>query len=317
MGSPLKIGAAALAAVALAAPAAEAADRPRPCQGSPILTDPAGDAFIGVGPVGESPREAGPNTDLTGLFINNRGGRHTVNITIADLTTAVPTDATGVSYRMTYKLGDASNFLRAVISSEGTVTYTYGRGDSEDGDTTGALFEGKDGVISVTLPSSHAGRMTDVVVASSYVRARADTPTDRMPDGEGSGTYDDALCPTNTSMPVSSNGTPPPASITEDPSQTAALSVRARPNKLKLKKLRRARKLSLTLTSSEPLEDISISLQKGKKVVGAAKRDLLDGSEKVTLKLRKRLKRGAYRLVVTGRRDDGSTGSVLLKLSAR
>lgn len=305
-----------LVAAALFAPSAAA--RPIPCSGKPLVTDAAGDAYVTVGPVAESPRPAGPNTDLTGLFINNDAGHRTVNLVIADLSTDVPTDATGIRYRMTYEVGGEGRYLQAAIDSEGTVTYTYGRGATQDGDTGGALFGGKDGVISIELPASVAGGMSEIAVTTAYVRARADTPTDQMPDGEGRAAYDDAPCPTNTSRSVpSTGGSPPPSTAAGNAAATEPLRVRARPAKLKLKKVRRLRRLRLSLSASEDLEGLSAALKKGRRVVGSGKLGELVGSGRLTLKLKRKLSKGAYTLVVTGRRDDGSTGTVLLKIGVR
>ena len=125
-----RAGAAAIAAAALAAPAASAAGKPVPCNGKLLATDPAGDAFVGFIGLAESPVPAGPNTDFTGLFINNFAGKHTVNYSIADLSTTVPPDATSIGYRINYEIGDVTNYLQVSIASAGTVTYSYGHSET-------------------------------------------------------------------------------------------------------------------------------------------------------------------------------------------
>lgn len=321
---------AAMAAAALAADPAAAADKPVPCNGKPLATDPTGDAFVGFVGLAESPVPAGPNTDYTSLFINNVAGKHTVHFSVADLETTVPPDATAIVYRMNYEVGATTNYLQATIDSAGTVTYVYGHSETaglvKDGDTTGALFEGPEGVIAIELPASHAGKMSGIDVFSAYVRGRVNTQADQMPDGDSEASYNNALCPGGATPPPSGDGggsTPPPASSpppssppSSQPSPTAALTVTASPSKLKLKTVNKKRKAAFKLASKEDLSNVAIALRKGSKVVGSAKLARLGRSAKVTLKLKGKLKKGAYSLVVTGRRADGSTGSVVIKIRA-
>ena len=332
-----RAGAVAIAAAALAAPVASAADKPVPCNGKPLGTDPAGDAFVGFVGLVESPVPAGPNTDFTSVFINNADGKVIVNYTIADLTTTVPPDATAIGYRMNYDIGDVSNYLQVNIDSAGTVTYSYGHvetgGVVKDGDTTGALFEGKEGVISIVVPPTHGGKpgtkLAGIDIFSAYVRGRVNTQTDQMPDGDAELSYNGAACPggSPTSPPPPSGQTPPPSgggggSTPPPPSSqppanpTAPLKVTAKPTKLSLKKIKKAKKATFSLSSSEELTNVAIAFQKGSKTVGSKKLAKLGRTAKVALKLKgaRKLKKGAYRLVVTGRRADGSTGSVIIKI---
>ena len=54
-----RVGAAAVTAALLAAPAASAADKPVPCNGKLLATDPAGDAYVGFVGLAETPAPAG------------------------------------------------------------------------------------------------------------------------------------------------------------------------------------------------------------------------------------------------------------------
>ena len=332
-----RAGAAALAAALLAAPAALAADKPVPCNGKPLGTDPAGDAFVGFVGLVESPVPAGPNTDFTSVFINSADGKVTVNYSIADLSTTVPPDATSIGYRMNYEVGAVTNYLQVSIDSAGTVAYSYGHSETsglvKDGDTTGALFEGKEGVMSIVVPPTHGGKtgakMAGIDIFSAYVRGRVNTQTDQMPDGDAELAYNGAECPKGATPPPASppsgggsdggsgssgGGSTPPPSSPPPASATAPLKVTATPTKLKLKKIKKAKKATFSLSSSEELTNVAVAFQKGSKTIGSKRLAKLSSKAKVALKLKGKLKKGAYRLVVTGRRADGSTGSVVIKI---
>jgi hypothetical protein len=336
-----RCGAATLAAAALAAPAASAADKPVPCSGKLLVTDPAGDQKVGFIGLVESPMAAGPNTDYTGLFINNNG-KVTANLVISDLSTKVPADATAIVYRMNFDVGDAAYYVQAIIDSAGTVTYTYGNLDTatavKDGDTTGALFEGKDGVITIDMPATHGGKpgtkLAGINAFSAYVRGRANTQTDEAPDENGEAAYNGAPCPGGTTAPSAGGGgstgggstgggstgggsTQPPA---PGPSSTATapLKIKAAPARLKLAKARKAKKLTFKLSSQEDLTNVAAAFKQGQKVLGSGKLARLARTGKLTLRLKGKLKKkGSYTLVLTGRRADGSTGTVQLKISVR
>jgi hypothetical protein len=321
-------------ACAAAAPAA-AADKPVPCGGT-VITDPAGDAKVGFIGLVESPVPGGANTDYTSLFLRTDGNKTTLNLQVVELTTAMPPDATAISYRLNYAFGEQTNYVQAVIASGGATTFTYGHSETsglvKDGDTKGTLFEGKDGVISIDLPASHGGKAGSKLVGanafSAYVRGAVNTQTDDTGDDVDMTvpTCSGAEAPAAESpagavpeAPQPQPGQPQAGQPqAEQPQAAKEFKLTAAPGAFKAKKVKKAKALSFTLSASEELTGVTAQFKKGSKVLGKGTLAKLGGSGKLAVKLAKKgLKKGKYALVVSGRRADGSTGSATITIAVK
>lgn len=98
-------------------------------------------------------------------------------------------------------------------------------------------------------------------------------------------------------VPTTPVGSPSPQPAA--PGTTLAITTRSASSK----KLRKARKLAVGLKSSAPVDNITVTLRKGKKKLASAKLATLASSGKATLKLKgkaAKLKKGSYRLVAAG-----------------
>ncbi|MDQ1711210.1 MAG: hypothetical protein QOE45_660 [Frankiaceae bacterium] len=142
--------------VALAGPAFAAPPAPD-CHGF-VLTDPAGDQFIGT----SANTLVRPTTaiDVTGAFLLGSGAAQTVNIQISNLTTSPNTEYTftwddPVNFGAYYELHAA--YLTA-SGAAGAGDYTLWHYSSPGGSfslvgTSGAAFTGTNGVVQISLPA--------------------------------------------------------------------------------------------------------------------------------------------------------------------
>jgi hypothetical protein len=125
------------------------------------------------------------------------------------------------------------------------------------------------------------------------------------------------------SLAVSPAATAPPAptqpsqpSQPGQPSQPAATPTEApiisvKPGKLSARKAKR--KLAVGLSSSGRVSGLTATLLKGAKIVGKGKLATLNGSGKITLKV-KRLKKGKYTFRVSGKSDAGNVVATQVNL---
>lgn len=208
-----------LAALAGLVPAAgaETAPAPRPaCQGW-AFTDPAGDQSALTVPAGF----AQPSTDLRRGFLlyDPATGTTRYNIQVADLETTVPPPYTTIGWIGYFTAPDGSaSFVRAIVDLTGSVVYEYGGPDMTvptltrnvyKGDTTGRLFLGKDGIVSIDIPKSlaPAGGQIERIYANAFqgtTLPNAAPPqatrgvfyTDDASDDEGA-VFNVAPCPEN------------------------------------------------------------------------------------------------------------------------
>jgi hypothetical protein len=95
--------------------------------------------------------------------------------------------------------------------------------------------------------------------------------------------------------------TPAPAPSSPPPAATLTAKVPAQ----SAKKLKKAKKFTVTLTTSAPLTGVNALLIKGKKQVAGGKLARLEGTGKLVVKLKKALKKGTYDLAVGGRDAQG------------
>jgi hypothetical protein len=311
----IALRAAVLAAVLVvfAVPAAGAADKPAPCPGQKVVSDPTGDAFIGLAGLVTTPLPADPSVDLTKFwFYRDADGTTTANVSVANLTAGAPPPSLGLVYRFFYTAKSVDHYLEADIGPDGSATYDYGHIDTtltSDGSTTGTIVPGADGVVSIKIPAGAGGaegiKFSGAYVITAYDEAAVIAATDFAPDGGNTSptSWDGAICGGAVGGAAASGD----LQITVKPT-----SVKARA----AKKGAKAKKTTFKLTSTEQLTDVVAKLKKGKKVLGTAKLKTLAGDGKISFKL-KSLKKGKYTLAFTAKRADGTSGTLTVKVTAR
>lgn len=171
-------------------------------------------------------------------------------------------------------------------------SYQYTQGNASE--TTAMVLKLKNvakGDYEVTTVASHVCCGTDPYTASAEITGAAAPST---------GT-------TTTTPPT---GSQPPA-----PAPAPQLTVKV--GKASAKKLNKSRKLTLTATTTAPLNNVTAALLKGKKAVGSAKLARLSGTAKIVLKLKGKIKKGTYTATVSGTDEQGrqTTTGVKVKVS--
>lgn len=329
--------AALLSAAVVAAPAPAGAAEPAPTPDCGVMaTDKAGDNVNAT-----TQQQAPPNTDVTQVFfrhtIKDGKPRVTANIRVAELTKAIQAPYTAHQYILDFTINKQPKLVAAIIDRAGGVSYYYGHpraitdtdpAPSFEGYTTGALYEGKDGIVEIEVPleawkvpagaaisaltfevRQPVGRTSQVIPAPIvYVSPIAD-------DGAGKGSFAIAPCATpgtpTPAAPITAPvdaGTPPPA---------AAPKLTVTAPKLVARKVSKARRFSVKLSSSAPLTGVVGQLKAGSRVLAAGKLASLGSSGAMTLKLTKKLKRGTYTLAFSGRDAAGQTAAAAVAVKVR
>ncbi|MEA2271492.1 MAG: hypothetical protein QOI98_200, partial [Solirubrobacteraceae bacterium] len=259
---------AAVAALALlGVPASAAPPKPEPCDGKLLITDPAGDQAVAQQGV---PLFATPdNTDVRGLFFRIDGDKVTANIVISDLSTTPMAPFSAIRYRAYGTVGGNVHYFQALVTSSGA-TFTYG-GDfqgvsyTEQGTTTGTLFEGKEGIVQIVIPPNVGGKPGSKLLATSATAGlltvavppevmlppfyfQADTAPDASADG-----------PTTTVEACAAPGAAGPTTST--PGALATVTVNS--NVGSAKKASKKHSVSLSLKSSEALTSVTGKLKRG------------------------------------------------------
>lgn len=352
-----KYGALALgwAAALLIAPAAYAAN-PAPCDGKLLITDAAGDAKIKDPVQGTALEDAPAQADILGVFYRVDAGKVTANLVVNELPEAPPEPWRGVRYRAYATVGDTTHYYEAMLTADG-VAYTYGHAIpdddpeslaftyTEDGETTGAVFPGKDGIVQIVVPADAGGTVGTKLTATSGsfglmsipeapaegqrppVYNGTDTAPDAGADGpavtpaacdapvEQTGSTDTPAVPATPPAQTEAPGQPPAAAPQPAVASAAPLKLTLAKAKLSAKKAKKAARL--TLRSSEALTGVRAQLKRGSKVLGTASLSSVGSTASFKVRLSKALKKGAHKLVVSGRRADGSAFTVTLKISVR
>jgi hypothetical protein len=349
------------AVTAVAGPAGAEDPKPTPtsCAGM-TFTDPAGDQDLQVtvtnppGPIasGHKPPD---NTDILGGFFRyapDATGKNvmTANIQVANLDNAVDSGSSGATWYFYFDLGDATLSVSANLDTEGNWTYQYGNlagaqgpGNNKDGDTTGTLYPGKDGIISIVVPTGAMkieGKSITSPYASSRVAfrdpatGRGAVPTaDDGPDNQAGKTFKVVPCAeagsttqvsgtTGGDTGAGGGGTAPGGGTTTPaPAGPATLDLKVTAPKLSARKLKRSRRFSVKLQAGERITGLGARLLKGKRLLGSGKLAAVGpgaGSLKVKLskKAAKKLKKGTYTLSFRGTKADGrsASGSVSLRI---
>jgi hypothetical protein len=290
----------------ITAPASALDDaKPTPTCAGVNFTDPTGDAAIDPVGVGLGALPAPDNMDITGGFFKydadaSGSAALTANIEVANLTKEVPTGATGATWYYFWNSGGQQYFVTATVDATGAETYEYGHTEqilTTDGDTRGKLFPGAKGIIQIAVPQGATGAGDGKRLTAPYASSRAEfnlvavayVPTaDDGPDGQVGKTYTVAQCGGGVTT------------------ATGALPVTLRTSSAKASKAKKGKSLSFKLASTELVTDVKGTLKKGKSSYGSGKLATLDGTGTLKIKLKKTLKKGTYKLNLTGTTTAGS-----------
>lgn len=285
-------------------------EKPGPgCAGS-AFTDKTGDQTDSTPLLGAA-STAGPNEDITGGFLRYDGDTITANIKIANLTNAVPSDATNVEYYFQYTLAGANHYVSA--SNDGTTTtYSYGTFDPNTGysatDTVpGKEFPGPDGVIQIQLPAADVQQ--GATLGDPYAVAAQGleipgvgglvSPADTAPDDMKGTPFVIGSC-----IDGGASATPAPATATSGSS--ASLVFRAPTILGSAKTANRTHKLSFKIDAQQKVTGLLVRLLpvSGKgKALASGRVASANGLTKVKLRVSARVKAGSYLLVATGTVD--------------
>lgn len=285
-------------AAALMAPGAAQAASATPC-GLPAVSDPTGDA-------GDPPRNVGPNLDITEAFFRTEGPTTTAYIRVADMSRAAQDDPTvlSVTWRMLWSEGSSERYVAAKLQRDGRLEYSFGTGTTEEGQTSGEMFEGAGGYVAINLPAKFAPAGGKLVkpFADTTFNSGVNTSgygvtyggsADRAPDESVGRDYTIGGC---APAPPSASGSAKPAAPATSPQSKPASSVPA----LQITGVgarTKGRRLSLSLRSSRVLRRLVVTLKQGKRTVATGRLARIDGDGTVTLKARGSLKRGRYTVV--------------------
>lgn len=336
--------AAALAAASLVAAPAGAVDQTKPevsCFGL-LFKDKIGDA-TSAGPAGDSSYKP-DNLDLSEGFLKYDAAQGaeaaTINLRVANLHKTIPKGATAIVWQMNYVGSQGTNaWVRAMTDFSGLVSYEYGGLEETPaipfnvrrGATTGAFFEGKDGIVQIVIPESlePKGQVLKTFKISTYEAVQTLPGAAPTPVKGGLLYEDDNASGGKTTWTV---GQPCPAAAPAAPaapaelpaaapapvtalSSSGPLPVKVTSRRFKAKKVKKG--MTIKLKASEPLTKIGAQLKKGKKVVGKGSLAKLNkGKGSLRLKA-KRLKKGTYVLDLAGTDATGARRFTAVKISIR
>ena len=352
MVSPIKRAAAlALVAagslVAMPAGAEEPAPTPTTCAGMSFV-DPAGDQKVNMLPVSggiadqiPKPAPAKDNVDIVGGFLRyapDAAGNNvlTANIVVTDLKVETETGASGLVYTFGWTQDGATRYVMAVVPTSGAPVFTYGTngtsGYTTEGETTGKLFMGKNGVVSIAVPvdkmkmANKTLSLTNAGAANQYSGGgRSFFPeNDGAPDGGDGKSFKVVPCaqagtPTQAGPTVPLPMTAPAAPTSTAPTGPATLNLKVTAPRLSARKLKKARAVAFKLSAGEAITGLSAQLRKGSRTVARGSLASLSGSRSLKLKLARKgvLKKGTYSLVLKGTNALGqvATAAVSVRVS--
>jgi hypothetical protein len=324
---------------ALAIPASAADPTPTPdCHGTQVSDKSGDNVETTTGTTGNK------SSDLIGGFLtyDPASGKAAANVIVDTLTAGEIDDPyVAISWEFGFSIdGKTARYVRAYQDRTGTVKWTWGepRAVTDDqttpragGTTTGALFEGKNGVIHIDLPLNDMGIKPGSTLKALTMEVRqweslpAAIPNTPLPlysyapqfdTAAGKSTFTVGPCsaPGPALTPGTPSDAPAPPAATQQP---ATLNVKVKAPKLVAKKLAKTRSIALKLSGTA--SGITAALHKGSaagKVVGTGRLASLKGSGKLRLKLKGKPKKGRYVLTMAGKNADGraASGAVGLKI---
>ncbi len=346
----LLLGLAGLGSFFVAQSGAQADSKPAPSCAGVAASDPNNDAVsdpIGA-PGGVTAGPAPDNLEVTRLWFDRQGAKTTANIEVKNLTKANTTNASSISWYVTWTGADDTILFVNAESDGSTVTYQYGTLTenlySTEGDTTGKLFEGPQGVVQIVIPNASGGSVGSKITEPYATSTENYTVPgvgsllandDNAPDSGGGKSWTVVDCPATGGGPTGPTGPGGPGSTaTPGPSATAspgpgggpggggtivqpgALNVKAKAALGSAKKAKKKRKATVKLTGNAT--NIDATLYKGSftkpKVYGRGKVAKLAGKAKLKLKLSKKVKKGSFALTLIGTNPDGARAEKTFKV---
>jgi hypothetical protein len=264
----------------------------------------------------------------------------TANIEVANLDKTVPaqTDSQGgVYYYVIYSHSDAVRFV-AAHNTGSAINYEYGVIDPDlgtyttEGTTAGTFFEGAKGVVQIDVPEAVGGKVGETLKGTlvtidgidigtdhaNGINNHADTAPDEAnvlePDGKdytvaecagGSTGGGGGATPTPTPGPGGPTPTPTPAPGGGGGATTpSTLPVKFANGIGRAKKARKGKKLAFAAKASQPISNLKLKLRKlggkGPNLATGKAASLKAGNNRVSIKLKKNLKKGVYTLLATG-----------------
>lgn len=297
-----------------------AKDPPVPCDGKFHIVDAPGDQVHRQQGVPVLPMPA--STDVLGVFYRVDDGKVTANIVVSEVVAAPPAGYSAIRYRAYVTINGTVRFVQALVTSSG-VTFTTGSELQitymDDGTTEGEIFPGKNGVIRMVLPAERGGKPGTLLEAPSATAGlltlntpaptqlapiyfQADTAPDNSEDG-----------PETTPIACTAAPAPAPAAPVAKAKTSAPAKVTVS-GKLSARKANAKRAATIKLKPSEALTGVTVTLKRGSATVGTAKLARAAGTVAVKLRLRGKLKSGAYTLHVAGKRASGAAFKASAKL---
>jgi predicted acyl esterase len=307
---------AAVVAAGLIAPNASAIDETKPatsCYGL-AFSDPAGDQVPGGAGAQPSARE---NLDLLGAFFKFDAAEGaeaaTVNVRVKNLSKEIPPGRTSVVWAVRLRTPESGGTtVWATVNLAGSVTYHYGHSELlvegtyravRDGATTGAFFEGADGIVQIVLPAE--AQIAGEVIGPPVVNAvEAVEPVPSLPFRGGQWYVSDR----DEGDDPWKVGAPCPAAPATKPLPVNVLTKSGRVEK---------ERLAVKLRSSEAITKLDARLLKGTRSVARGSLAKLDGSGTLTLKISKKLKIGTYVLELAGSDASGARRLTKVKITLR
>jgi hypothetical protein len=282
---------------------------PQPDCSGLVFTDPAGDQGIPQGSVPIIP--APDNLDITGVFFRYDSDPDaktpvTANIRVANLDKSLPLASNAASWYVEWTVASTIYYVKADLDSAGAVVYDYGVDDpttglTSSGATTGKLFEGKDGIVQIRVPQAgtkavDGGRLTQTLAHTSATLPGLLVFADNAPDSGSGKSYTVAQCPGGAAAGNDTGTTP--ASTT--------LPVKLLTSSAKAAKGKKGKSLSFKLQSTEQVTGLKGTLKKGSTTYGAGKLASLNGKGTLKVKLKKALKKGSFKLQLSGTTAGGA-----------
>jgi hypothetical protein len=189
-----------------------------------------------------------------------------------------------------------------------TLTCELGRtGSSGDADC-GFRITDPSGATSFTGGTSGPGKPYTLKIKNAAKGDYTVDVTDSFIGSPGGYTAKATLGAASTPAPAPPTTPTPPPSTAPAPQPQPGTTISIATRSASAKKLRKARKLGVSLRSSAPVHDVKVTLKRGSKTLASGKLARMASSGKVTLKLKgkaAKLKPGSYRLIAAATDDQG------------
>jgi len=278
-----------------------------------------------------------PATELLNGFIKYDAAKGdqaaTYNLTVKNLSTAVPTGYTTLTWSGYYTTADGTaHFVRAIVDFGGGTAFEYGAFtpnptgvgvtgvNQYQGDTPGKFFTGPNGVIQMVIPAAKSGdKYTAAYAVSTQGRtlpSSAKTPSrglapimDTAPDDGADAGASATVAPcggatsvlpvtTPISTPVTDAPSQPNNAVSSEPTGRPTLKVAVLTKTFRVAKGHKT--IALKVRSAESVTALAAQLRLGRTVYAKGKLAKVDGAGALKLKLSRKLKKGTYALDLAG-----------------